>query len=120
MVSKNQIKFITGLHQKKYRSQHRAFIAEGQKVISELLESNFGLQHLYVTEELFREVEGSKRTLISDGELRKISALTVPNNCLAVFDALPELPPLRTGLIAVLDDIRDPGNFGTILRLCDW
>ena len=120
MVSKNQIKLITGLHQKKQRFANQLFFAEGVKVIQELLKSNFELEHLYTTQNDFETVESSKRTLINEQELKKISALTTPNSCLAVFKIPVENKIIKTGLILALDDIRDPGNLGTILRLCDW
>jgi len=120
MVSKNQIKLISGLHQKKQRSTHQLFFAEGVKVIQELLQSNFELEHLYTTQNDFETVESSKRTLINEQELKKISALTTPNSCLAVFKIPVENKIIETGLILALDNIRDPGNLGTILRLCDW
>jgi TrmH family RNA methyltransferase len=120
MVSKNQIKLITGLHQKKQRFANQLFFAEGVKVIQELLQSNFELEHLYTTLNDFETVQSSKRTLINEQELKKISALATPNSCLAVFKIPAENKIIDSGLIIVLDDIRDPGNLGTILRLCDW
>ena len=120
MVSKNQIKLISSLHQKKYRIAHQLFIAEGVKGINELLQSNFELEHLYVTIDEFKSVSITQKTVISDADLKKISALTTPNTCLAVFKISKEKPVLNKGLIVALDTIRDPGNMGTILRLCDW
>jgi TrmH family RNA methyltransferase len=120
MVSKNQIKLITGLHQKKYRAAQERFIAEGVKVIRELLDSDFELEHLYVTDAIFPDINAEKRTLIPESDLKKISALTVPNNCLGIFKMRQAKPIQEKGLIVALDDIRDPGNLGTILRLCDW
>ncbi len=120
MVTKNQIKLITSLRQKKYRREYKLFLAEGYKVIRELLESDFVLQHLYQTEALFDDVPESKRDIIQPAELTKISALTTANNCLAVFEIPVDKPVSENGLIVALDDIRDPGNLGTILRLCDW
>lgn len=120
MVSKNQIKLISNLHQKKYRIAHQLFIAEGVKGINELLQSNFELEHLYVTIDEFKSVSITQKTVISDADLKKISALTTPNTCLAVFKIPKEKPVLNKGLIVALDTIRDPGNMGTILRLCDW
>ena len=120
MVSKNQIKLISSLHLKKNRIANQLFIAEGVKVIQELLKSNFILEHLYFTEPLFDEVPLPLKSLISESELKKISALSTPNNCLAVFKIPASMPILDKGLILALDDIRDPGNLGTILRLCDW
>lgn len=120
MVSKNQIKLITSLQLKKYRNEHQLFIAEGVKVIQELLQSNFVLEHLYVTEAIFEEVSISKKTLLQESEMKRISALTSASSCLALF-AIPKQKNIETkGLIVALDDIRDPGNLGTIIRLCDW
>jgi len=120
MVSKNQIKFISSLHQKKFRQTNQMFIAEGVKVIQELLDANFELEHIYATALLFNEVPVVKFSLISDDELKKISALTVPNNCLAVFKIPAEMPFKEQNVVLALDSIRDPGNLGTILRICDW
>lgn len=120
MVSKNQIKLITSLQQKKYRKQHKLFFAEGIKVIQELLNSNFELYHLFTVEPIFDMLPTSKVTSITEQELKKISALTTPNTCLALFHIPDEKPITEEGLILALDDIRDPGNLGTILRLSDW
>ncbi|SFB03360.1 RNA methyltransferase, TrmH family [Flavobacterium swingsii] len=120
MVSKNQIKLITSLVQKKYRKQHQLFFAEGTKVIQELLQSNFELEHLYITKPMFPDVSESKKTIISDSDLKKITALTTANDCLAVFRIPQEKQIINNGLIVALDDIRDPGNLGAIIRLCDW
>ncbi len=120
MVSKNQIKLITSLNQKKFRDQHQLFIAEGKKVINELLEANYELHSLYVTTSDLFEVTEDKLTLISESDLKKISVLKTPNLALAIFK-IPENKNEDTiGLTLVLDDIRDPGNLGTIIRLCDW
>lgn len=120
MVSKNQIKLITSLQQKKYRVANKLFFAEGVKVIQELLESNFALEHLYTTQNDFEEVSNANKTLIDVNDLKKISALSSPNSCLAVFKIPVEKEMIESGLILALDSIRDPGNLGTILRLCDW
>jgi TrmH family RNA methyltransferase len=120
MVSKNQIKLISSLQQKKHRFANQLFFAEGVKVIQELVKSNFELEHLYTTKEEFEEVPNTKKTLISESELKKISALATPNTCLAVFKIPSENKIIGSGLILALDSIRDPGNLGTILRLCDW
>ncbi|MDG2431473.1 RNA methyltransferase [Flavobacterium sp.] len=120
MVSKNQIKLITSLQQKKYRIANQMFFAEGIKVIQELVLSNFELIHLYTTENDFPSVSSDKKTIIDQADLKKITALATPNTCLAIFKMGSEKPLSNTGLIVALDSIRDPGNMGTILRLCDW
>jgi RNA methyltransferase, TrmH family len=120
MVSKNQIKLITSLQQKKYRIEHQLFIAEGVKVIQELLVSNIVLEHLFVTEAIFEKVNLAQKTLINETDMKRISALTSPSSCLAIFK-IPQASKIEEkGLIVGLDDIRDPGNLGTIIRLCDW
>jgi RNA methyltransferase, TrmH family len=120
MVSKNQIKFITSLHQKKFREINGLFIAEGVKVVQELLQSNIALEHLYQTSEIFKNFSSEKMSIISEDELKKISALTNQTSCLAIF-RIPEGKKIsQNDLIVALDGIRDPGNMGTIIRLCDW
>ena len=120
MLSKNQIKLISSLQQKKHRFANQLFFAEGVKVIQELVKSNFELEHLYTTNEDFNDIVSHKRTIISENELNKISALSTPNTCLAVFKIPLEKKIIESGLVVALDSIRDPGNLGTILRLCDW
>ena len=119
MVSKNQIKLINSLQQKKYRKLHNLFIAEGKKVIQELLDAQFSLAYLFVTKaDLFDTNPAA--TLISDSELKKITALTTANDCLAVFEIKETAFKPTSGLELALDNIKDPGNMGTIIRLCDW
>ncbi len=120
MVSKNQIKLISNLQQKKQRIAYQLFIAEGIKSILELLDSNFELEHLYTTQDDFEAVSTVQKSIISESDLKRMSALATPNTCLAVFKIPQEKKIVETGLMVVLDSIRDPGNLGTILRLCDW
>ncbi|NHM00707.1 TrmH family RNA methyltransferase [Flavobacterium difficile] len=120
MVSKNQIKLINSLQQKKYRKIHQLFIAEGKKVIQELIDANFSLEHLFVTKENLFDKK-FQTEFISESELKKISALTTANDCLAVFKIKTTSSKLGSSdLELALDNIKDPGNMGTIIRLCDW
>jgi TrmH family RNA methyltransferase len=120
MVSKNQIKLITSLQHKKYRIEHQLFIAEGVKVIQELLASNFVLEHLFETEAIFEQVSTSQKTLVKEPDMKRITSLSSASSCLAIFKIPPVTKIDTKGLIIALDDIRDPGNLGTIIRLCDW
>ncbi|MFT5754217.1 MAG: TrmH family RNA methyltransferase [Flavobacterium sp.] len=121
MISKNQIKLIKSLQQKKYRKLYQLFIAEGVKVIQELLNSNYELVELFTTQELFPNVEKTKLNFISETDLKSISALVTPNECLAVFIIPEKVQVDYTNTLQIaLDDIRDPGNMGTIIRLADW
>ena len=120
MVSKNQIKLISSLQQKKYRTVHQLFTVEGIKGIQELLDSNLELEHLYTIQNDFETVAKDKKSIVSEADLKKISTLATPNTCLAVFRIPKEEKIKESGLVVVLDTIRDPGNLGTIIRLCDW
>jgi TrmH family RNA methyltransferase len=118
MLSKNDVKHITRLKQKKYRLQEGAFVVEGIKTIKEFLKSSFKLKQLYTTERF--GLLQTEETLISEAELKKISFLSNPNTALAVFYIPEETLTLENTLVLALDDINDPGNLGTIIRLCDW
>ena len=118
MISKSQIKLIRSLQQKKYRSKLKLFVAEGPKVINELLTAKFKLHSLYATvEDLFTGVNSE---IISDEEISKISFLKNANNSVAVFTIPEQKKPRKEGITLLLDSIRDPGNLGTIIRLSDW
>ena len=119
MLPKSQIKLITSLTQKKYRNEHRLFIAEGFKTVTELLDSHIQLHHLYITNPEHSTLNNN-HTLISERDLKKISALKTPNTILGIFK-IPKSNAINVkGLIIALDNIRDPGNLGTIIRMCDW
>ena len=119
MVSDRQIKIIKSLKHKKNRIKHNLFVAEGDKTIVELILSGFNINSLYSTN---RQIEGVKNSVIqlSKPELNKISNLSNPKNSLAVFE-IPKSKDINYNrLIIGLDNISDPGNLGTIIRLCDW
>lgn len=119
MLTKNQIKLISSLSQKKFRNQEQLFVVEGKKGVQEFLKSSFELHHLFSTSDDFN-VEDYKRSLITEIELKKISSLTTPNEVLGVFRIPKSKDVDDSKLILVLADVRDPGNLGTIIRLCDW
>ena len=120
MVVKSQLKFIKSLHQKKYRTEHGLFFVEGRKTVGELLDSGFKLWNLYLTDPENPLLEESKASLISNQDLKRISALKTPNGVLGVFH-IPKSRKIRfEDWIVALDKVQDPGNLGTIIRLCDW
>jgi len=118
VITKNQIKFIKSLSLKKKRIKEQLFIAEGEKVVSELLRSDFEIKNIYATKEW--EVSNDNITQISNTELQKISNLKSPNKVLAVVQFKNHKIIKHDGITLVLDDINDPGNLGTIIRMCDW
>lgn len=119
MVSKSQIKLITSLEQKKGRTKSGLFLVEGIKGISEILNSEMELNSLFTTREIF-DSPPSKTFLVNEGELKKISRLKTPQTAVALFRIPEPLNPELIGFVVALDGVRDPGNLGTIIRLCDW
>ena len=123
MISKAQVKVIRSLHQKKYREEQKLFIAEGPKIVKELLNSKYCVKEIYATQEYNAEDVECDIQEINEKEFAQISALITPNQVLGVFE-IPEsivnINLLQQQLVVGLDDIRDPGNLGTIIRIADW
>jgi TrmH family RNA methyltransferase len=126
MLSKNLIKSIRKLHQKKYRLQEAKFIAEGTKIVDEIVHSGYAFDHIFATKAW---IDANKKTvqftdhiqIAEVHELQQISCLqTVPEVvCICPIPSNPQLSS-NSGLSVFLDSVRDPGNLGTILRLADW
>jgi len=129
MLSKNQIKFIHSLKLKKYRDLHSQFMAEGTKLVMDLVESNYHVKEVFAVKEWI--VEHAERlravgiilTEVTDEELSRITALSSPSPVSALC-SIPEREAIitvpRQGLTLALDEIKDPGNLGTIIRIADW
>lgn len=130
MLIKSKIKYIQTLSQKKVRDEAGLFMAEGPKIINELLTAgNTPLESLYYLPEwaeqygsLLDSLTGSDITEVSVQEMERISTLSSPSSVLGVFKK-PQFPSNwqpegKIGLI--LDAIQDPGNIGTIIRSADW
>ena len=117
MLSKNQIKLVRSLEMKKNRKRENLFVAEGPKVVGDLLRAGFQLHSAYST------VPRPDAQLVTDDELRRLSFLQHPQQLLAVFkipDNNYELFIMNYELAIALDGIQDPGNLGTIIRIADW
>ena len=127
MLGKSKIKYIQSLGQKKHRDDERLFIAEGPKIVSELLQDNpDGISQVYGlsswTEGRHEHLPSSLITEVSPEELARISQLHTPNQVLAVMKQFPDepVPSLKGRVVLALDTIQDPGNLGTIIRIADW
>ncbi|WP_439481703.1 TrmH family RNA methyltransferase [Cyclobacterium plantarum] len=128
MLSKNTVKFIKSLQQKKFRKQEKAFFVEGAKNVTELLLSDFTITHLFFTEKYLSDqqdlIDRSKGEKIksSPKELKSLGIFSSNEQALAVASIKPNTSlEIRPGeLVLALDDIRDPGNLGTIIRIADW
>ena len=131
MISKNKIKYIHSLELKKNRNKEGVFVAEGHKVVEDLLELQ-PAEILVATEEWLKgkRFEASTEVIeVTDEELKKVSFLQHPQQVLAVFKQVGrEHPTSTTGFSEVdtsilnlaLDGVQDPGNLGTIIRIADW
>lgn len=126
MISKSQIKYIQSLDQKKYRDKEGVFLAEGPKLVKEIIMSkNAEVKYLYALNEWIGQNAGLLSqidfTEVKEPELERISLLKTPNQVLAVFKKFESKEPVPGGKITlILDSIQDPGNLGTIIRIADW
>ncbi len=130
MLSKKIVKYIQSLSHKKFRDEEGVFIAEGPKVVGELLgqkkiectiicaEKNWLLQN----ESLLKDVPPANIFETDDHWLKSISQLKTPNKVVAVFkkNKSTEIENLSGKISIMLDDLQDPGNLGTIIRIADW
>ncbi len=125
MLSKAKIKFVKSLQIKKYRKQEQCFVVEGAKSVQELLNSDFEVVMLVATKAFLDTVQFSfikDVIVVMPGDLAGIGEFQTNDTALAVA-RMKENTPLDIGqgeFALVLDDIRDPGNFGTIIRTSDW
>ncbi len=126
MLSSSKIKWLKSLGQKKYRKQEGVFIAQGDKIVKELLTSSLEVKQIYATASWIDDLvfpAGLNPQNITNKELERISSLNSPNQALAVVkipQAKPNAIEFRNQFTLVLDNIQDPGNLGTILRTADW
>lgn len=122
-LSKNDIKFLKSLQQKKFRDQERLFVVEGVKLAAEALQSAFKVTALYHTPDYHVPEDIDVPVIqVSSAELNRISGLKTPNSVLLVVRMLDEteIDFSQDHLIMLLDEVKDPGNLGTIIRTADW
>ena len=132
MISKNRLKYVRSLEMKKYRKAEGVFVAEGHKLVGDLLDV-FECKYLAATSEWLSAnaawVERQRRSgvevdEVTDEELKRASFQETPQQVLAVFKQLTYEVDVnevaRKQLCLVLDDVQNPGNLGTIVRLADW
>ena len=128
MISKSQAKFIKSLQLKKYRKQEQCFVVDGEKGVGEVLLSDFSIELLVATESYYQrkydELSQVKASLVtvSDVQLAQLSSFQTNESVIAVVKQKPnQIPDLGMQEFAlVLDDVRDPGNLGSIIRSADW
>lgn len=126
MLTKNNTKFIKSLQLKKYRQKEQLFLVEGAKITLELLNSPYKIHTLILSEVFFKSNQPlitqkvAEPFIVSKKILEAISTFKTNDSALAVVQIPPMLNISNTGFQIVLDDIRDPGNLGTIIRLADW
>jgi TrmH family RNA methyltransferase len=126
MISNSRVKYIQSLGHKKYRDEAGVFIAEGPKLVMELLQAGVSINHLYALDEwaddnrdLLKDINAETITV---KELERISQLVTPNQVIALvkkFD-LPKTIAVKGKISLALDEMQDPGNLGTIIRTADW
>ena len=128
MISKNQIKYVHQLELKKFRKQEGLFIAEGHKVVGDLLHEGFMPRQIFATQEWITDnpsllpIINSKLIEVNLEELTRLSLLQHPQQVLALFPIPDEQTSIssQNSLSLLLDNVQDPGNLGTIIRIADW
>ena len=128
MLTRNTLKLIKSLQQKKHRREHGLFVVEGGKSVQEVLASEWPIHGVYCTETYLPQLmpwlqqRGLSPVLVKAAELAEMGSYAQNDSALAVLQVPPPSPLVLpdTGYALVLDDIRDPGNLGTILRAADW
>lgn len=124
-LTKNNIKLIQSLSKKKYRDELGLFVAEGEKLIHQLLAAKFKFHTIVATSQAMEQFSASNCEIVEAtyNEIKKISSLKTPQEVVAVCfqrkNSLPEVPG-RNEIMIALDGIQDPGNLGTIIRLASW
>ena len=120
MLTAHKIKVFQSLDKKKFRQKYNLFLVEGNKIISELKNSPYKIKEIFSIEPSELSFLKSETHLITERDLKKISFLQTPKDSVAVVE-IPETKFLQHQKIQIiLDGIQDPGNLGTIIRLCDW
>ena len=119
MISKNQQKYVRSLEQKKYRRRENAFVAEGPKVVGDLLDAGFRARHIFATGEWLAAHHHPEVQEVTAKELQRLSFLQHPQQVLAVME-MPKTEEQDCRLCLALDGVQDPGNLGTIIRIADW
>lgn len=130
MISKNQIKYVHQLELKKYRKQEGVFIAEGHKVVGDLIKSGFVPKQIFATSEWIENNNIPNVIEVTNDELTRLSLQQHPQQVLGIF-SIPEesqnsnhqpsiTNPPTSSLSLLLDNVQDPGNLGTIIRIADW
>ena len=122
MVTKSELKYIQSLSDKKVRLETGCFIAEGVKLVGEMIAVGYPLKAVYALDSWESPDTTLEVTRIGAFELEKMSVLQTPNQVLAVaiMPQKKEVLNLEVPLTIVLDGIQDPGNMGTIIRTADW
>lgn len=126
MLTKARIKLIRSLRLKKYRQQNNLFVAEGTKIVTEIVQSNWSVVQVLASEAWLQQhaslLSGLEILTVSEQQMQQLTLLSSPSSAMAVVEIPPPvpMPDLSTQWSLYLDDIRDPGNLGTIIRLADW
>ena len=124
MLTKNEIKLINSLSIKKYRDNYKLFVVDGHKIVSEIVDSTFEIEFLIHTKDFIPiNHRASKIVEVSEDEIKKISNFNSPPNVIVIVkipDKQLSIKELKDKLTLSIDAIQDPGNLGTIIRICDW
>ena len=116
MITNSELKYIKKLGRKKYRNLHSHFVAEGDKVFNDFFDSSISMFKSYST----KKIVGQNTIIVTDSCMKRMTFLKNPSNVLGIFSIPKKKKAPVNEKVLVLDNVSDPGNLGSLLRLCDW
>lgn len=128
MIPANKSKLIKSLHRKKDRDETGFFLVEGEKCVGEVLSSDFEVEYLAITTLFFEnykqviEEKNISYDIVGQNDLERVGSLESNNSAIAIAKQKKQISPIigKKEIVIALDEIKDPGNFGTIIRIADW
>ncbi len=127
-MTQNQLKYYSSLLRKKYRAAEKKFLVEGKRIVEEGINSKYFCEKIFVSQKLYENSRSKKLfknidfEILNKSELMRLTDTVSPQGILAVF-RIPEIKKIediKSNIIVFLENISDPGNLGTIIRICDW
>ena len=116
MITNSELKYIKKLGRKKYRNLYSHFVVEGEKVFQDFLNSNIPIFKSYST----KQINSQSNKIVTDNCMKRMTFLKTPSNVLGIFSTPKKKTAPINMKVLVLDNVSDPGNLGSIIRLCDW
>jgi TrmH family RNA methyltransferase len=127
-MTQNDLKYYSSLLKKKFRFQENKFLAEGKKIVEEGINSKYWCEKIFISQKIYENLKGRRLfknidyEVLSRSELMRLTDTVAPQGILGVFRIreIKKIEEINSNIIVFLENISDPGNLGTIIRICDW